>query len=103
MVKYLPLLLLLVSCDASHQGDDGYAFGKKETNYSNITVTIVTYSTDEELQAAAKGRGVTTEVGAWGTLRGSDCTIHIRDPLVAYQPEFIGHEIAHCAWGRWHP
>jgi hypothetical protein len=101
MVKYLlPLLFLVSSC--SKQGDDGFTFAKKETNHPTITVHIQTYATDEELNAAAKARGVTAEVHAWGVLRGNECTIHVRDPLVAYQPEFIGHEISHCIWGRFH-
>ena len=102
MVRYAILVLLLVSCDSSHKGADGFAFLHKETNYETITVHIRTYSTDKEMNDAAKARGVTSEVNAWGTLKGNECTIHVRDPSVVYQPEFIGHEIAHCVWGRWH-
>jgi hypothetical protein len=96
----LSILFLLASCGKS---PDGYSFAQKETDYKTITVHIVTYSSDEELQKAAKARGVTTEVNAWGTLRGNECTIHVRDPATVYQPQFIGHEISHCVWGRWHP
>lgn len=99
MVKLLVLILLLAACDSSR---DGFSFVRKETDYETIIVHIRTYKTDKELNDAAKARGVTTEVNAWGVLKGNECTIHVRDPSIAYQPEFIGHEIAHCAWGRWH-
>lgn len=100
MVRLLLLVFLLAACDSSRK--DGFVFVRKETNYETITVHIRTYATDKELNDAAKARGVTTEVNAWGVLKGNECTIHVRDPSVMYQPEFIGHEIAHCVWGRWH-
>ena len=102
MVRLFLLLLLLAACDSSRKGDDGFLFTKKETDYSTITVHIKTYATDAELNAAAKARGVNAEVNAWGVLKGSECTIHVRDPSLSYQPEFIGHEITHCIWGRFH-
>lgn len=30
------------------------------------------------------------------------CKIYIKDPSWRYEPELIGHEVAHCIWGRFH-
>jgi hypothetical protein len=31
------------------------------------------------------------------------CVIHMVDPGTDYLPEHIGHELAHCAFGNFHP
>ena len=47
---------------------------------------------------AAEGR----DLMAWSVLRPSGCEVHIVDPAVKYAPEWIGHEIVHCVYGRFH-
>ena len=30
------------------------------------------------------------------------CHVFMRDPEWVWEPEVLGHEIAHCLWGEWH-
>ena len=43
-------------------------------------------------------------VAAFSKLRYNDkeCDIYIYDPEYTYEPEFAGHELYHCIYGRWH-
>ncbi|MGQ3101005.1 MAG: hypothetical protein ACT6Q5_13240 [Sphingopyxis solisilvae] len=94
--------LALAGCDGA---SDGHQFGDKEFHRARPNITVVTHSTLADLRAAAPAsakRG-DRELMAWGIIRPDGCEIHIIDPAVSYQPEWIGHEVAHCAWGRWHP
>lgn len=101
----LPLLLLLTSCE-NRVGSDGYKFGEKQYEQTPVTVNIVTYSSAQELSNAARKWGVNNpDVVAFTLLNSnnrSKCTIHIIDPAVKYQPEFVGHEFLHCVYGQWH-
>lgn len=102
--------LALASCDApTTTGADGYEFAQVEYSQPSVTVEIVTYETITDLRRAAKAAGHDPvdgrELMAWGQLSrdGKSCTLHVMEPTKRYQPEWIGHEFAHCAWGRWHP
>ena len=101
----LPLLFLLASCE-NKVGNDGYAFGNKQYEQTPVSVNVVTYKTEKELQDAAKSRGANNEgIVAFAVLRAGNpsiCTIHMMDPAVSYQPEFVGHEFLHCVYGQWH-
>ena len=101
----LPLLFLLASCE-NKIGNDGYKFGEKQYEQTPVSVSIVTYKTEKDLQAAARARGANNEgIVAFSVLRANDpstCTIHMIDPAVKYQPEFVGHEFLHCVYGQWH-
>lgn len=106
-----PLLLLaslsVVSCDipSSRVGADGYSFGDPSFERTEVKVQLVTYKTRAEFMAAAKKRGVDSlELQAFTELQSpfDRCIIHVMDPKVQYQPEFIGHELAHCFYGQWH-
>jgi hypothetical protein len=101
------LLLLLTSCNPSpKQGADGYTFGEKQYEKSTVQINIVTYQSSADLQRALGNRaGVdASNVVAFSVLRPpfDTCTIHMVDPAVAYQPEFVGHEMLHCVYGQWH-
>lgn len=37
----------------------------------------------------------------WNEEKGT-CRIIIKDPAWRYEPEIIGHEVAHCIWGKFH-
>lgn len=96
-------ILLLAGCG---QGSDAYQFERKEFERSQPAITIVTHPSLADLRAKApasatadKGR----ELMAWSIIRPTSCEVHIVDPAQKWQPEWIGHEVAHCAWGRWHP
>lgn len=97
--------LALAGCGVASEAADGYQFGVKEFERSRPNITVVTYASPTDLRAAAPASAKRSdrELMAWGIIRPDGCEIHIIDPAVSYQPEWIGHEVAHCAWGRWHP
>ena len=35
-------------------------------------------------------------------IKDAKCKIYIKDPAWKWEPELIGHEVAHCIWGRYH-
>ncbi len=97
--------MTLAGCGGAGEAPDGHQFGAKEFDRTRPNITIVTHPTLTDLRRAApKG---TVDAGkvdmmAWGIIRPDGCEIHVVDPAVSYQPQWIGHEVAHCAWGRWH-
>ena len=113
MIKKLfvaaPLIIIaafsIVSCNQLPLSADGYNFGNPSFEKSKVEVVFVTYETRAEFIEAAKKRNVDSlELQAFTELRDpfNKCTIHAMDPRVKYQPEFIGHELAHCFYGQWH-
>lgn len=107
MKKLIALsLLLLASCDQGpKQGKDGYNFGNKQYEQNPVTVNIVTYKSQKELYQVAKSKGANyPKVAAFSVLttKRDTCTIHMIDPAISYQPEYVGHEFLHCAYGQWH-
>ena len=113
MIKKLfvaaPLIIIaafsIASCNQLPLSADGYNFGNPSFEKSKVEVVFVTYETRAEFMEAAKKRGVASlELQAFTELRDpfNKCTIHAMDPRVKYQPEFIGHELAHCFYGQWH-
>jgi hypothetical protein len=105
-----PLIIIaafsIVSCnDSNTMPADGYNFGKPSFEKAKVEVQFVTYKTRAEFMEAAKKRNVDSlELQAFTELRDpfNKSTIHVMDPRVKYQPEFIGHELAHCFYGQWH-
>lgn len=110
-MKRLILLaaLALSSCgEPANRGADGYEFKQAEYFYSGIRVEIVEHPSATEFYRAAARAGARAEDGA--TLYAfaelyppNRCRIHILDPRIDYRPEWLGHELAHCVYGRWHP
>jgi len=102
----LGLLFLLSACNTKPVAADGYTFGKEQYEQNNLQVRVVTYNTEAEVQkAAAKyGEANTSSIAAFSVLTPpfNTCTIHMINPKVSYQPEFIGHEFVHCVYGQWH-
>lgn len=104
---FVSLFLLLFSCEAStnRNGADGYTFGEPSYEKTRVTITLITYKTRKEFLDASKKRGVKSNtVAAFAELKPpfDTCTIHVMDPRVKYEPEFYGHELAHCFYGQWH-
>lgn len=100
-------LLFLTSCNPVPQkGADGYIFHEKQFEKSTVQINVVTYKSQADLQRALGNRaGVdASNVVAFSVLRPpfDNCTIHMVDPAVSYQPEFVGHEMLHCVYGQWH-
>jgi hypothetical protein len=107
--RLLPLFLLLAGCKLDGP-PDGYEFGKAEYVQTDLQVKVVlVHNRDELLKLApAAARAVntdSTELMAYGTLSKDhkSCTIYFMDARSNYQPEWMGHELAHCIYGRWHP
>lgn len=100
--------LLLVSCNqqtSSTVGADGYSFGTKQYEKTQVQVNVVTYESRADLLKVARSRGINSDsLVAFTILRPpfDTCTIHMVDPSVLYEPEFVGHEFLHCVYGQWH-
>lgn len=99
-------MLLVVSCNnGPNKGKDGYIFSNKQYEQSPVTVSIATYKSQEQLYQVAKSKGANyPNVVAFSVLttKKDTCTIHMIDPSVRYEPEFVGHEFLHCVYGQWH-
>ena len=102
----------LVSC--SKNASDDYHFEQKEytlleQKFEFVVVDNITeWNSLVEQYVGADGG----DIGAFSRLRlnredpnlaGSECIVYIKDPEWVYEPEFIGHEIVHCLYGKWHP
>ena len=107
-MKYILILfiaLMLGSCDpAPQKGVDGYRFGTKQYERSNVQVNIVTYKSTPEFEKVLQKYDLPATTAAFSVLTPpyDTCTIHMLDPTVAYEPEYVGHEFLHCAYGQWH-
>ena len=97
----------IVSCGEQSPlpASDGYSFGTPSFERTKVDVQLVTYKTRVDFLEAARKRNVKGDaVQAFTELRPpfNKCTIHVMDPKINYQPEFIGHEMMHCFYGQWH-
>lgn len=101
------LLLILTGCDpAPKKGADGYAFETKEYEKTELSITFVILKDQKEFDDAARMYAPGVQgLQAFGRIQPdtNNCTLYIKDPTWQYSPDFIGHEVAHCIWGRWHP
>lgn len=89
---------------------DGYVFREKEFN--RPVMRIVTHEVGSRLDLIALARELNVplenprRVAAFSILSKDPadivCHIYHIDQAVQYQPEFLGHELAHCKYGRWH-
>lgn len=84
---------------------DGFYFEGKEFEHKDFRLKIVTIETQEEFDSIReKINPNSNDVPVFTSLNPYDntCTIYIKDPKWEYFPEFIGHAVSHCIWGRWH-
>jgi len=85
---------------------DGHTWKGATRNVNPVTVNIVTHKDIWSLRSAAVFWAPNLEpsqIRAFSFVqRNGTCVIHIIDPEVDYQPEIIGHEFAHCAYGSFH-
>lgn len=101
-------LTLLIGCnEANPVAADGYRFERAEWVNTDLRVRLVLHETVEDLAREAKRAGAAVSgeeaVQAWGEIDAhGNCTLHIVDPRKRYMPEWIGHELTHCAFGRFH-
>lgn len=103
------LVSLVAGCPAQarqHEAADGYVFERKEYVLTRLDVRIVEHATIRELTAAMPNGGParkSRKVQALSNISADGfCEIHIIDQSVTYTPAAIGHELAHCIYGRWH-
>lgn len=127
MVKrlFLLLMLLLPSAQANDysslntRGKDGYRFEQKEWEMTEFTLRVFLARNREQMTEWREEAGIPNRrprlgigsglamyrtVAAFSKLRYNDkeCDIYIYDPEYTYEPEFAGHELYHCIYGRWH-
>lgn len=96
--------LVLATC-GPQQGGDGYAFERKEFERSTVVVAVVQHADLSKLRSEAARRGVRAErrdLQAFSIITGDRCEVHVVDPAQHYSPQWLGHEVAHCLYGRWH-
>lgn len=67
-------------------------------------ITVKTYPDRKALLAAFPGK-IPADLQAYSTYNesGTRCTINIVDPKEQYRPQWLGHELVHCLYGKWHP
>lgn len=90
--------------------DRGNEFTRTEWDRtSGMNVRIISYKNRAELNAAARAAGIgianTRNMNAFSTMPvnpGGVCTIHTLNPKVNTVRTDLGHELMHCAYGRWH-
>lgn len=117
---FLALLVLLstmwIPCTSYARGigADGYRFSTKSIERKEVRIKIVTYKTYDALEKALKSHLgndpkysaiKASRVEAFSILELPEydvCTIHMIDPEVSYEPEYVGHEMLHCIYGQWH-
>ena len=97
----LAAVLLLAGCN---QSPDGYRFESAEWERTQPNITVVAHPSLAALRAAApaEARVEGRDLMAWSRITREGCEMHVVDPSASYQPQWIGHEVAHCVWGRWH-
>jgi hypothetical protein len=96
----------IVSCEpVAKTAADGYKFGTPQFSRDEVQIKVVKYNSRQELLRAGKLKGATNpDLVAFSILSPpfNSCTIHMMNPEVEYEPEFIGHELTHCLYGQWH-
>ena len=114
LVVLLSTLWIPFPSYAREIGADGYSFYSKNVERKEVRVKIVTYKTYDALEKALKSHLgndpkysaiKASRVEAFSILELPEydvCTIHMIDPDVSYEPEYVGHEMMHCIYGQWH-
>ena len=96
----------MVGCsDSSKNGKDGYKFEEKEYEKVDLQISFIIIQDQQQFNELASIWAPGVEgLQAFSRLQPkiNRCIVYIKDPTWQYTPEFIGHEIAHCIWGRWH-
>jgi hypothetical protein len=110
-MKILLIILLLLSFSVGAQklgkyGTDDFRFLQKEIENLTPGVEFILAKNQKEFDDFRKefignGWNNVSAFTRWNEEKGT-CKIYIKDPLWKYEPELIGHEVAHCIWGRFH-
>jgi hypothetical protein len=97
----------LVASPTKHHGEMGpdyHWFERKQFNRTEFRVRIVYY---DDLRTLARvyqnfGGSHGGTIYAFQVDRSGVCEIHTIDPMKWYAPQYIGHELFHCAHGSFH-
>jgi hypothetical protein len=113
MKKFIVAALALISTVSPalaknpRDGLDDYRYRQMEYDKRDITVHVVYFKSEKELQEIAQKLNfpVAERAHSLSVTHGPDgktCTIYIFDPMVKYEPDQAGHELFHCLTGRFH-
>lgn len=87
---------------------DDHIFDQPENINSNLKVTVKLYRDKKGLQKEYRknpfNRLDHNTINAFTSLdkKNNKCTIHVLSPATNYEPQYLGHELFHCIYGRWH-
>ena len=109
MIKWFAIAagfaLLVAGCNRQPAAD-GYKFEKHEFQRSDIEVSIVQFGNRSDFEKAAKAKGIAdpAALAAFGAVATDEprCTIYAMYIPNNYEPEYLGHELTHCIYGRFH-
>lgn len=103
-------LFVLTACNTTEPhrvvAVDGYRFLVKEQETLSPGVQFVLIRSEEDREETMRK----VFGSRWKKIAGftywneekKTCRIYIPDPAWQYRPEIIGHEVAHCIWGKFH-
>ena len=110
MKKYVIILLLIATTVQAQRlggyGKDDFRFLQKEIENLTPGIEFILLKNEAEYNSVRKEHlgNQWKNVSAftlWNESKGT-CKVYIKDPAWKYEPELIGHEVAHCIWGRFH-
>lgn len=110
MKKYVIILLLIATTVQAQRlggyGKDDFRFLQKEIENLTPGIEFILLKNEAEYNSVRKIHlgNQWKNVSAftlWNESKGT-CKVYIKDPAWKYEPELIGHEVAHCIWGRFH-
>lgn len=108
-------LLMTGGCESKKTGNmgrDGYRFESAEKVITDPQIHVVLVNSPDEMfqlyyDKTGKKMPDNVRLSAFAILYPTHpevCTLYMLDPRTTkYEPEFIGHEFAHCVFGQWHP
>jgi hypothetical protein len=105
----LALVASLALATPALAGSDNYSVETKEWDRMSFPVEVTVHKTMSELRQAALQAGVPRdqlrETYAFSTISKNPltpCHIHTVEQSQANTRLYIGHELLHCMYGRWH-
>ena len=108
---FILLIIMCSSCTGTTTSfkkisKDGFFFEGKEVETLKPNVEFIIMKNEEEFNAIRKQffghHWNTVEAFTRWRPKTETCIIYVKDPEWKYEPEYIGHEVAHCIWGNWH-
>jgi hypothetical protein len=97
---------------SGNMGRDGYRFETAQYVSTDLDTNVILVKSQQEMltlytEKTGKQMPPNAKLHAFATLYPTHpevCTLYMLDPrTTTYEPEFIGHEFAHCVFGQWHP